>query len=196
MTDPRPYRIACLVLAGCLASLPAASRAVESWPFDPQRSHATFSVRELLIAHVRGEFAALHGSLRRTRTRTGADAGVVDASIELGDLVMHKAGDRARALGPEFFDAARHPRVRFDSDPIPWSELATGGELHGTLTLRGQSRPVAFTLLPSNCPARPLACRIRVHGALSRAAFGMHAWRGVLSDKVELNLEIELAPVH
>jgi hypothetical protein len=33
---------------------------------------------------------------------------------------------------------------------------------------------------------------IRVRGTISRSTFGMRGWRGVLSDKVELDLRIVL----
>jgi hypothetical protein len=33
---------------------------------------------------------------------------------------------------------------------------------------------------------------IRVQGTISRSAFGMRGWRGVLSDKVDLDLRIVL----
>jgi hypothetical protein len=35
---------------------------------------------------------------------------------------------------------------------------------------------------------------IRVSGSLSRSDFGMHAWRGLVGDKVELSMRIVLLP--
>jgi polyisoprenoid-binding protein YceI len=163
-----------------------------TWSIDAARSQAQFSVRKLLFAHVRGTFPHLSGTLRRIDTHIGADLAQVDATLEVAGLEMDDADDRAHALGANFFDAARFPAIRFDSDPFPLDELASGGTLRGLLTLHGERHPVSLVLLPSDCPRQPLACVIRVRGVIVRSAFGMGAWRGVLSNKVELDLRISL----
>jgi polyisoprenoid-binding protein YceI len=60
------------------------------------------------------------------------------------------------ARGPDFFDAAQHPQIRFVSQPFPLDRLQRGGDLEGVLTLRGISRPVHFELLPQPCLAAVL----------------------------------------
>jgi polyisoprenoid-binding protein YceI len=184
---------AALVLLLLLPGFAAAgSNASHVWSIDPAQSQVRFVVRKFWFVHVRGTFPALSGSLRRLDTRIGIDLGEVDASLDVDRLHMDDADDRARALGPDFFDASRFPAIRFDSDPFPLDELVSGGRLRGMLNLHGERHPVTLVLQPSNCPRRPLDCPIRVHGAISRSAFGMHGWRGVLSDKVELDLGISL----
>ena len=184
-------------LALALLLLPAlglarTSAPAHTWSIDPARSQVQFAVRKFWFAHVGGTFPALSGTLHRIDTHIGADLGRVDADLEVSGLVMDDTGDRARALGPGFFDAARFPSIHFDSDPFPLDELATGGTLRGMLSLHGQRQPVRLALEPSDCPRQPLQCVIRVHGVISRSAFGMRDWRGVLSDAVELNLRIVL----
>jgi polyisoprenoid-binding protein YceI len=181
------------LLAGTsvLPAIPPDSSA-RTWSIDAAHSQAQFSVRKLLFAHVRGTFPGLFGTLRRTDTHTGADLVQVDATLDVAGLEMDDANARMHALGPRFFDAARFPVIRFDSDPFPLDELAGGGTLRGLLTLHGESRPVHLALMPSECPHQPLACAIRVRGVIVRSRFWMGAWRGVLSDKVELDLRISL----
>lgn len=163
-----------------------------TWSIDAARSQAQFSVRKLLFAHVRGTFPGLSGTLRRIDTHIGADLVQVDATLEVAGLEMDDAEDRTHALGSNFFDAAQFPVIRFDSDPFPLDELASGGTLRGLLTLHGERHPATLALLPSDCPRQPLACVIRVRGTIARSSFGMGAWRGVLSNKVELDLRISL----
>lgn len=187
------------MLALALLLLPAAgiaqaSATAQSLCIDPAQSQVRFMVRKFWFAHVRGTFPSLSGTLHRLAGGTGAPLGRVDAELAVADLQMADAGERARALGDGFFDAARFPAIRFDSDPFPLDELAAGGPLRGLLALRGKRLPVELALRPSDCPRQPTACTIRAHGAISRAAFGMHGWRGVLSDKVELDLSIVLCP--
>ncbi|TAN02764.1 MAG: YceI family protein [Rhodanobacteraceae bacterium] len=170
----------------------AAASSTQAWPIDPAQSQVRFGVRKFWFAHVHGTFPALSGGLRRIDTRIDADLGEVDAEVLVAGLQMDDAGDRARALGPDFFDAARFPSIHFDSDPFPIAELVSGGTLRGMLALHGERKPVTLTLQPSDCPRQPLACVIRVRGAISRSAFGMRDLRGVLSDKVVLDLRIRL----
>lgn len=189
-------RSALLLAWLCLPDLALANGsapASQTWPIDAAQSQVQFSVREFWFAHVRGTFPALTGTLRRIDTHIGADLAQVDATLEITDLRMDDADDRAHALGPNFFDAARFPTIRFNSDPFPLRELTTGGTLRGMLSLHGERHPVTLALQPSDCPRQPLECVIRGRGAISRSAFGMRAWRGVLSDKVELDLRILLS---
>lgn len=162
----------------------------ETWPIDPAGSEVQFSVRKFWFAHERGTFPRLHGTLRRIDTRSGPDLMEVDATVQVADLQMDDPDHRARALGPDFFDAARFPRIRFDSEPFPRDHLVTGGTVHGMLTLHGQRHPVALSLQASKCPGQPLGCVIRVHGTILRTHFGMNALRGVLGNRVELDLRI------
>ena len=184
---------ATLALLLALAA-PAAAPATQSrsWPIDAAQSQVQFSVRKFWFAHVRGTFPALTGTVRRIDTHIGADLVQVDAELDVDRLQMDDPRVRAHAFGPNFFDGARYPVIRFQSDPFPLTELREGGELHGLLELHGERHPVALTLQASDCPRQPFACAIRLHGDISRAAFGMHAWRAVLSDKVGLDLRLRL----
>ncbi|HEX5489593.1 MAG TPA: YceI family protein [Rhodanobacteraceae bacterium] len=175
-----------------LAAAAVPPPAPQTWPIDPARSQAQFSVRKFWLAHERGTFPQLQGTLRRIDTAIDADLVEVDATLDVNGLRMDDPDHRARVLGPDFFDAARFPWVRFDSDPFPLRVLATGGTVHGMLTLHGERHPMTLTLRPSDCPRQPLACVIRAHGSISRSTFGMHAWRGVISNRVELDLHISL----
>lgn len=183
-----------LLLLPCLALSIAPVDTTQTWPIDPAQSQVQFSVRKFWFAHVRGTFTQLHGSLRRIDTPIGIEFAMVHADIGVADLVTDSASHTARVLAPEFFDAVRYPHIRFDSDPFPFAELIVGGELRGTLLLRGTQRTVSFSLQPSACPQRPLECMIRVCGSISRSAFGMHAWRGLVGDNVKLDLEIVVRP--
>lgn len=193
-----------LLVAWCLtlplrAATPAPSPPSRTWAISPATSQVQFSVRKLWLAHERGTFPGMRGTLRRIDTHIGADLVQVEAVVDVTGLVMDDVDARTRVLGPDFFDAVQFPLIRFDSDPFPLASLAAGGTLRGMLELHGQSHPVAFTLLPSDCPRQPLKCEIRAEGAVSRSLFGMQDLRGVISDKVHLDLRIGLGlpqPVH
>ncbi len=185
-------RPAALALLLTLAGPAAPVAPVQTWPIDPARSQAQFSVRKFWVAHERGTFPNLRGTLRRIDTRNGAALVKVDAEIDVADLRMDNARTREHALGQRFFDVARFAHIHFDSDPFPLDELVYGGRLRGMLSLHGERHPVSFSLAPSDCPRQPLLCVIHVQGTLSRRRFGMRAWPGVVGDKVHLGMRIVL----
>lgn len=175
-----------------LAPPAAPPPAPRTWQIDPAQSQVQFSVRKFWILHAHGTFPRLRGSLRRLDTASGAPVARVDATLAVADLEMDSQQDRAGVLGPEFFDAARFPLIEFRSDAFPIGELSRGGTLAGTLTLHGESRPVSLTLLPSDCPARPVDCAIRLRGSIQRFAFGVDGRRGLIGGEVTLRMLIHL----
>lgn len=170
------------ITAGAQAATP------QTWPISSAQSSVKFGVRTLWFTHERGRFDDVHGQLRRN----DADQDVVDAWIDAGSLAMDDDHALKEARGPGFFDVVRFPRIHFVSYFFPDVLLRQGGSMSGVLDLHGRRQWVQFTVQPSACPARPPDCAIRLHGALSRSAFDMRAHRGLLSDKVVVDLDIVL----
>ena len=136
------------VLLAAVLAAHALPLAAETLPVDPARSHAEFGVHVLWFGKIVGRLDDLQGTLDLDRRRGVAtvDVHVAAAAVRMDD---RRYADWAR--GPDFFDAARHPQIRFVSQPFPLDRLQQGGVLEGTLTLRGISRPVRFELLSQPC---------------------------------------------
>lgn len=181
---------AALLLAAITANAAASEQG--DYRIDPARSHAEFSVQMLWLHSVHGRFTQIAGEVQ-----LGAqDMATVDARVTLDSVTMPSARTRGQMLGPNFFDARRYPRVRFQSDPLPAARLTHGGTIEGRLTLRGVTRHVRLQLRPAHCAQLGgAACVINVHGTIRRTKFGMNAYRAALSDKVELGLLIALEPM-
>lgn len=157
-------------------------------PFDATRSHAEFQVRVMWLFSVEGRFGNVTGELRLNRA---AQTAQVRASIDATRVSMRRKDHEEWVKSAEFFDAARHPRVTFESSSFPLSVLEQGGDIPGTLTVRGQSRPVNFTLRASECPGRAAqACAVVADGSIQRGDFGMKSHRTTLGDRVRLHLTI------
>jgi polyisoprenoid-binding protein YceI len=157
---------------------------------DPARSHADFGVRLFWLSQISGRFQQIDGDVTLSSQR---DTAVVDARIAVDSIQMGSDRIRRWVLAPEFFDVEHYPTIHFVSQPITLDTLEKGGDLDGTLTLRGIARPAHFELLPSPCPPHePQQCVIAVRGAIQRSDFGMTAHHTVLSDKVELGMSISL----
>jgi polyisoprenoid-binding protein YceI len=181
-----------LLLILLLASPHFASAAANAQvlELDPARSHAAFEVKVLYLIGVHGEFGSVHGTLR-------ADAATasVDATIDTNAVHMRNRRYEAWTKSTEFFDAAHFPQIHFASEPFPLQRLTAGGEIAGTLTIRGIRKAAVFVVDPAECTA-PLtgACAVVAAGTIRRSDFGMRSRRGALADRVDLSLSIFVRP--
>lgn len=99
-----------------------------------------FGVRHSGSFWFRGALSDVEATLR-----PGADGPVLEGSAGAESIsVVEPAAMRASVLGPEFFDAERHPRIAFVSTELRLAEDG-GLELDGELTIKGITRPVFAT---------------------------------------------------
>ena len=148
-------RTTIITLAAAVASLlplPAHAQG-RSLVLDPVQSVAQFTVTKLGFADVTGRFTRMEGEIRwnpdsprtaRVRWR------VAVASVETD------AANRDRTLqAPEYFDAARHPWLTFESTRV--REVEPGRlDVTGALTMRGVTRQVTVPVRHSGPAAAPI----------------------------------------
>jgi polyisoprenoid-binding protein YceI len=105
---------------------------------EPVPSTFAFAVRHSDAFWFRGALPDVTATLR-----ADGDALTLEGSARVDSIsVVEPAAMRGSLLGPEFFDAERHPEVTFRSTEI---RLADDGraEVEGELTMKGTSRPVS-----------------------------------------------------
>jgi polyisoprenoid-binding protein YceI len=118
-------------------ALPGASIVDGAWRLDPARSSVAFHVRHLYgLMTVKGEFADYEGTLDLGATPA------VELTIQAGSLDTKLAKRDAHLRSGDFFDAERHPQVRFASD----SASLHGETLHVPGQLHAVSRQVPLAL--------------------------------------------------
>ena len=103
----------------------------------PEPSSFAFAVRHSGVFWYRGSLSDVAATLRGD-----GDALALEGSARVDSIsVVEPAAMRASVLGPEFFDAERHPEITFRSTEV---RLADDGraEVDGELTIRGVTRPV------------------------------------------------------
>lgn len=155
---------------------------------DAARSHAAFEVRVLYLIGLHGEFGSVRGTLSLDDQHGTA---TVDALIDTNAVHMRSRRYEAWTKSAEFFDAQHFPQIHFASEPFPVMRLAQGGEIAGTLTIRGVANHAIFQIDTPDCAnALAGACEVAAAGTIRRSEFGMHSRRGALSDKVDLRLTI------
>ncbi|HEV7489705.1 MAG TPA: YceI family protein [Rhodanobacteraceae bacterium] len=158
---------------------------------DSERSHAEFGVKVMWLLTVHGHFGKVSGDVDVDRFRNFAS---VNARIDANAVEMGTKSYSEWVKSDEFFDVAHYPEIRFVSESFPLQRLRHGGELSGTLTIRGTDQPATFDLEPSECEHPAYECPIVVTGSIRRSAFGMRSRRGALSDKVDLHFEVFAVP--
>ena len=104
----------------------------------PEPSSFAFALRHSGVLWYRGSMSDVSATLRGD-----GDALALEGSARVDSIsVVQPAAMRASVLGPEFFDAERHPELTFRSTAVA---LDSDGlvAVDGELTIRGVTRPVS-----------------------------------------------------
>jgi polyisoprenoid-binding protein YceI len=114
-------------------SLPAGT-----WNLDPVHSRVDFEV-SYLAGRFKGEFHAIGAELTVDGSRASLAGTARVASVDVKDENLS-----AHLQSPDFFDAERHPELRFAAQDI---RLDGDGKVSvdGELTIKGVTKPVAVT---------------------------------------------------
>jgi polyisoprenoid-binding protein YceI len=123
------------LVAGAAEAQPA------SWTIDAAHSSATFGIRHMMVATVRGQFNAMSGAVEVV----GNDptTAKVNVTIDAASIDTRDAKRDEHLKSADFFDIAKFPTLTFVSKKV---ERAAEGKLRmvGDLTIHGVTREVAF----------------------------------------------------
>ncbi len=108
--------------------------------------------------------------------------------LDLGDAKWNQA-----VLARNLLDGERYPQAHFVSTRVEPVD-AQHARVFGTLTLHGVSQEIVLEVSLNQLKRHPLPPFHRTAGfsataTLSRAAFGIDAWKSVIGDTVELRIE-------
>ena len=192
-------RIALAALA--IVAVPALSLAADTYQIDPAHTHASFTVKHLVISNVRGEMGKVTG----TAVIDDADMSRshVEATIDVTGIDTREPKRDAHLKSPEFFDAAKYPSITFTSTKV---ERAGDGKLKvtGNLTIKGVTRSVVLDVDgPTKAITDPwgnVKRGISATTVINRRDYGV-SWSAmidagpVVGDDVKIEIEAELAKV-
>jgi polyisoprenoid-binding protein YceI len=135
----------------------------------PVPSSFAFAVRHSGVFWYRGSLSDVAATLRAD----GEDLALEGSARVESISVVEPAAMRASVLGPEFFDAERHPEITFRSTAVRLGDDGRA-ELDGELTIRGVTRPVTAT--GHYAPPRPSSfgevAGLQLHTTFDRREFG------------------------
>ncbi|APR81338.1 Hypothetical protein A7982_06685 [Minicystis rosea] len=176
-------------------------RCTMAWVIDNTHSHIGFSVKHMMVTTVRGQFKEYGGSVRldaKDFAKSSFEGEISVASIDTGNA------DRDGHLrANDFFDVANHPKITFKSTSI---ESKGDGEfvVHGDLTIRGVTKPVALDVEfhgTSKNPYGKTVAGLHAHGTINRKDFGvsfnalLETGGVAVGEKVKLELDVEAIQV-
>jgi polyisoprenoid-binding protein YceI len=195
--SPMP-RICPISLAGVLVVLSAApvlamAAPPQTWSLDPVHTRVMFAVEHAGFSHALGTVSGSTGTLvfdRDDWKSARLDVQVPLQRLDLGDAKWNKA-----VLATNLIDAEHHPQAHFVSSSVEPVD-ADHAKVCGELTLRGVTRPLCMDVTLNAVKRHPLPPFHRTAGfsataTLSRAEFGMTAWKNVIGDRVDLRIEAE-----
>ena len=125
------------------------------------------------------------GGLDRSAVEVTIDAGSIDTNVALLDRMVK---------GPDMFDVARYPEMRFVSTRFERTGDARG-KLTGDLTIRGNTQPVTLDVRFNGFAPDPLTklatLGFSAEGDFSRSKFGLSTWFPAVGDDVHVRIQAE-----
>jgi polyisoprenoid-binding protein YceI len=138
-----------------------------TWRLDPVHSSIGFEVA-YMVGTFRGSFREVAGSLV-----VDEDGAKLTGAAEVGSVDVKDENLAAHLTSPEFFDAERHPELRFVS-----TEVDGDGQLsiRGEITIKGVTRPVELTgtaTAPTTDPYGNERVGLELTTTVDRTEFGL-----------------------
>lgn len=177
---------------------PAPAYEPAAFELDVSHSKIGFSVKHMMVANTRGQFAKYGGTIfidEKDPSKTVIDVAIDTDSIDTGDK---KRDDHLR--GPDFFDAKKWPKMTFKSTKV--ERKGAGWAVTGDLTIRDKTKSVVLDVEPLSPEAKDpwggIHRGTRATAKINRMDFDLK-WNksletgGVLvGEDVNIELDIEL----
>ena len=164
-----------------------------TYVLDPVHSSASFAVKHMVVSTFRGRFANFDATL---------PDGQLVGTVDVGSIVVKDENLAAHLQSPEFFDAERHPELRFESTDIRPTGEGDEVVVDGELTIKGITKAVEArgTLEgPAVTFGDVNKVGLTLEAIIDRTEFGLN-WNAplpkggfALANDVKLIVELELA---
>ena len=186
------HRLSLLLL--CTLALPLGVYAQPlSYRLDPVHTRLLFAVSHAGYSQALGTVSGSTGTVRFDPDDWASAA--VSVSIPMKRFDLGDAGWNRAAGAPALLDVEAHPTATFVSNRIE-SRDKQHAKVCGPLTFRGVARDVCLDVTFNQLKRLSLPPFRRIAGfsattTISRKAFGMDAWQGLIGDDVGLRIEAE-----
>jgi polyisoprenoid-binding protein YceI len=190
-----PIALSAALLAGPALIAPAHAQvshdpaAVQegAYSVEPNHTRVLFSVAHLGFTTWYGEFTKVSGSLDLNPKAVGKST--LEIHIPVDSVSTSNAKVDGELKSADWFDATQFPEMVFKADKI--TETGKGkGEVTGTLTLHGVTKPVKLAVKFNCAGVNPLDKKytvgFEVSGKIKRSDFGVTKYIPLVGDDVDL----------
>ncbi|MGA1343648.1 MAG: YceI family protein [Hyphomonas sp.] len=186
----------CSTLAGAVLK-PAIDTAASSVPagdYALDKAHASilFKIDHLGYSTYVGRFERFDASL--SGDPESPETATVSAIVDISSLDIANPEFAAELLGPDWFDAATYPTASFRTSGLDVTGV-NQADIRGDLTLRGKTREVTLKARLNGSAYDRLrgadVVGFSAKLAISRSAFGLGKYSGLLTDEVWIEIEAE-----
>ncbi|WP_033534705.1 YceI family protein [Bordetella trematum] len=179
-------------LAAAFVLSGAAQAAPLDYRIDPEHTEVVVGWDHLGFSKPTAHASGIEGVIRYDAAKPEASS--VALSVPLARLTSHVAKLDEMLQGPQFFDTARYPDVRFESQSV--ENLGDDRlRIHGTVRIKEQSRPLTLEARLNRQGVHPMAQRPAIgfdaQAVLKRSDFGVDAFAPDVSDAVLLRITVE-----
>jgi Uncharacterized conserved protein len=108
---------------------------------DPDHSVASFAIKHMMIANIRGMFNSVNGTILYDADDISRSS--VDAAIDVRSMTTGIRKRDEHVLSEEMLDAVTYPTITFRSTRVV-PEGKNCANVHGDLTIHGVTRPVVL----------------------------------------------------
>lgn len=181
---------AAIGLATTLAPTTAAQTPAR-YRLDPGHTFVHWEVLHMGTSTSRGRFDTLDGSIAFDAATGRIDLGF---TVDTRSVSTGSAAFDGVLRGAPLLDTPQHPQAWFVARRATF-DGEVPRQVHGELTLRGQSQPLTLTARRWKCGLNLLfrreVCGGDFEATLSRASFGMTLAAGLVSDEIRLLVQVE-----
>ncbi len=169
-----------------------------TWTIDNAHSEINFTVRHMMISNVRGQFERFTGTVDFNEEHPAQSS--VDVQIEAASINTKEVKRDEHLRSADFLAADQYPYLTFKSQRVEVVD-ENHGKIHGDLTIRGISRPVALDVEYSGMAKSPwgtMSAGFTASTKISRKEWGLE-WNAALEtggvlvgDEIKINIELEI----
>jgi len=163
------------------------------WIIDTTHSEVGFKVKHLMINNVKGHFKIFSGEVETSGDDFSSSKISFTADIASIDTGNEQRDQHLRSV--DFFDAEKHPQLRFTSNDFD------GSRLEGELTINGRTTTIKLNVEFGGIAIDPWGntkAGFTISGKINRKDWGLN-WNAALetggvlvSEEVVINAEVQL----
>jgi polyisoprenoid-binding protein YceI len=171
------------------------------WTIDAAHSEIRFKVRHMMLSNVSGNFKEFSATAETLGDDFSTAKVVFTAQAASIDTGIAQRDEHLK--GPDFFDAAAHPEIKFESQG-PIEKHQNDYVMNGVLEIRGVSKPVKMSVEFNGTGKDPwgnMKAGYTLHGKINRKDWGLN-WNAPLeaggwlvSEDIFINCEVQFTRV-